>query len=135
MFKVELFRAALHYDILCEWWEKQGFPVPPLDILPKLGFMVYNNEINEYVYGGFIIFTNTPIAWAEWLVSNPFVQPTHKRRALKEGLLFIFSEIRFRRSSVRYVFTTTLNGGLVNSLKKCDFKVGDTNMTQLIYEL
>lgn len=135
MYEVVLFNVIEHYDLLCSWWTSQNFPIPSLDILPKLGFMVYNKEIEQYVYGGFIIFTNTPIVWLEWLVSNPNVHPMYKRRALKEGLLFIFDEVRRRRDSVRYIFTTTLNGGLVNSLKMCDFKVGDTGMTQLIYEL
>lgn len=136
MYRVDFYKPDEHYSMLCEWWAKQGWDHPPsVDMLPSFGFMVYNTAIDQYVYAGFIIYTSTPIVWLEWLVSNPFVDPIHKRRALKEGLLFAFDIIRTRKPNNRVVFTTTLNSGLVNSLKKCNFLVGDTDMTQLIYEL
>lgn len=119
------------YKLLCSWWKAWSFPCPPRECLPKNGLIVCDEE--GPLYAGFLFFTDSNIAWMEWIVSNKEASPERKRGAL-DYLVFLFSEMA-KGAGVRYVFTSTVRTEFVNSLRRCGFDVGDKGVYQLIKNL
>lgn len=133
MFEIELFDKDLHHDMLCEWWHKQKWPTVPVDILPPVGVVVKKD--NEYLYGIFLYnAVLTPLAWLEYIVSNPDVEPNKKRNALNFGIekIIEIGKQFYGDDEIKVIFTSSNNRGLVNSLVKSDFVIGDENMYQLV---
>lgn len=119
------------YELLCSWWNSWRFPCPPRECLPKNGLIVCDDE--GPLYAGFLFFTDSNIAWMEWIVSNKEASPKRKRGAL-DFLVSLFSEMA-KGANVKHVFTSTVRPEFVNSLCRCGFEVGDKGVFQLIKNL
>lgn len=119
------------YNLLCEWWNAWKFPPPPKDCLPRNGLIVYNEDIP--VYAGFLYFTDSNIAWMEWVVSNKNC-PVVKKKGGLQYLVSLMSEMA-RSAGMKYLYTSTVRPEFVNSLNKCGFITGDTGVSQLIRRL
>ena len=122
--------------MLHDWWTKQNFPPPPMYALPPNGVLVYSNIVKDYVYAGFLYLTDVKsIAWMEFVVSNPYLNkvPSAKRGGLEE-LVDEMSHLakKATKGKCSVIFTTTNNPSFVNSLKKSNFEVGDTDTYQLL---
>ena len=122
------------YTMLQRWWDDWGWETSPtLSMLPQTGVLVYDKEIGTPLYAGFLYYTGTTIAWMEFVVSNKDAAIKQRKGALNY-LVEVFS-VMAKNNGVEMIFTSTVLPAFVNSLKKCDFVVGDVNNTQLIKKL
>ena len=115
-------------NILKLWWKNWGFPIPPIENLPKTGIMISKDGVD--VYAGFIYYTGTALAWAEYFVSNKTVAVEYKRGAL-ERLVDIMCIIS-KEKGVKCLFTSTVLDSFKNSLTKAGFQIGDVGNYQLV---
>ena len=130
MFKHESITPE-NYPILVEWWEKHNMSPVAMDMLPPLGMIIKKNKTP--VYAIFIYLTGTGFAWLGWEVSNPDALPEQKRGALEYGINQYIPGLK--KMGVKVIITTTYHKGLVNSLKKINFIVAETNVVQLIKKI
>lgn len=118
------------YDKLCQWWKWWRFSAPPKDTLPhegKGGIMVSRDGVD--VCAGFIYFTNSPICWIEFIVSNPEVKENRK-----EAITFLISElcVLAKRAGVKIAYTSLKSQSLINNYSECEFIIGSSNCTEMI---
>ena len=120
------------YDKLCQWWKFWRFGAPDRKYLPnngKGGIMVTNNGID--ICCGFLYFTNSKIAWLEFIVSNPEYRENDRQEAIEyliENLIAIASSKGFEA-----VFTSVKHPNLINTFKKVGFSVGSNNTMEMTY--
>ena len=122
------------YEQLKGWWRDHHWTPPPQQMLPdngKCGIMISKN--GENICAGFIYFTNSTVAWIEFIIANKQYQQRDKKLALKE-LVNTISEIS-RSQGFSVLFTSLESKSLIKLFKECDFVVGDEGVTQLIKTL
>ena len=120
--------------ILEKWWEDWNWPdCPTIDMLPRNAFLVYNAQTEMPVYAGFLYETGTAIGWVEYVVSSKTASIEDKRGGLE--YLFEVISVIAKWKGITALFTSTLNDGFIQSLKKNGFEIGDTGMTQLVKKL
>lgn len=80
------------YDTLVEWWKFWRFCPPTREVLPDNGLsgIVVTDDDDKPICAGFIYYTNSPIAWIEFIVSNPEVKDKKIRH---ESLVFLINEL------------------------------------------
>ena len=117
-----------YYEILIKWWEDWAFPVPPIENLPKDGIIISKNGVD--LYAGFIYYTGTSLAWAEYFVSNKEA-PVELKRGSFERLIDIMG-ILAKDKGVKALFTSTVLGVFKNTLVKAGFEIGDVGNYQLV---
>lgn len=115
------------YATLCEWWKSKDFTPPPEELLPATGYVC--NEIAA----GFLYLTNSPIAWAEWIVGNPEVDKEARSIALDELINHVCCAAKKAGSIV--VFSSSNNAHFMKRLTTLGFVVGDTDTAQLFRRL
>ena len=131
MFEIEIFDKDKHLKILHEWWVKQGWIELPIHMLPPLGVVVKDHS--DYLYAMFMYDSGSSVAWLEFFVGNPNIEPKRKRGALGFGITDIsILAKKIYGDHISTVFTSSNDPAFINSLKKCDFCEGDKNITQLI---
>lgn len=111
------------YVKLCEWWKGWDWQPVPEKHLPELGVVA------DECVAGFLYFKDSPIAWVEWVVSDPTVEKEVRRKALHEVLEEISKLAKENGALVLY--TSTNKASYEETLKSHGFLVGDTNVTQL----
>lgn len=78
----------------------------------------------------FIYTTNSPLAWAEWFISNPDSKKTDRAEAMEA--IMALAEIEAKRDGVKAFFVATQNTGLIKNLTRLGYNVTDTAQTHLI---
>ncbi len=125
--KIELYKPEL-YPLLEVWWAAKKFGSVPAILLPKEGWVAYIDE--KPIATAFLYTTNTPIAWVEWLVSNPESTKAERDETIPALLSFIEKEAVARGAMA--LFTSTQPEGVIKRFEACGFVVADTGMTNLI---
>jgi hypothetical protein len=133
MFKIRLLTDN-DYPTLSNWWNFWRFPVPLKEYLPdegKGGVMVYKDGIE--ICAGFLFFTNSKMAWLEFIVSNP----EYKEKDRKEAICFLINELTqiAKSKGFKIIFTSIKNENLVNRFKECGYVVGSENTKELIIQV
>jgi N-acetylglutamate synthase-like GNAT family acetyltransferase len=108
------------YEEMISWWRFFRFPAPAKEFLPengKGGLMVEKEGVS--ICAGFIYFTNSKIAWLEFIVSNP----EYRNKDRKEAIQIVITELCqiAKQKGFRAVFTSVKHQGLVNHFEKCGF--------------
>ena len=111
-----------------EWWKHYGFKQVPVESLPKGGLIVSKDNIN--LYSCFIYFTDSNIAWLEWVVSNPKA-PVDKKKGAFEYMLEVV-EVILKLKGMKQIFISTNLPAFKNKLKKNEFEETDSNVTHYI---
>lgn len=122
------------YSQLVDWWKSYDWTPPSQNILPdngKCGLMVNKNGIN--ICAGFIYFTNSDIAWIEFIISNKAYKKNDKKTALRELIQALTGVCESQGAKV--VFTSLKSKSLIKLFKEEGYQTGDTNVTQLIKTL
>lgn len=130
MFKVRQLKES-DYDQLLKWWSWWNFTAPPKECLPQngtCGLMITKDGID--ICAGFIYFTNSKIAWIEFIVSNPEYRDKDRREAIETLIIELSNIIRNKKFHV--VFTTLVKKSLMDRFETCGFVKGDTGSTQMI---
>lgn len=122
------------FPTLQKWWDWWEFPKPPKDYLPdegRGGIMVTKNGID--ICAGYLFFTNSKIAWLEFIVSNN----EYKDKDRKESKVFLINELTqiAKRKGFKVVFTSINDPFLIKYYKECGYSVGSENTTELIIKL
>ena len=133
MFKIRLLTDD-DYPTLSEWWVAGKFPVPPKDYLPedgKGGLMVYKDDVE--ICAGYLFFTNSKIAWSEFIVANNM----YREKDRKEAIRFLIREIAniFREKGFKLIFTSIKHPSLINHHLECGYVIGSENTKELIMHL
>jgi hypothetical protein len=119
------------YEVLVTWWQKWNWTAPPRDFLPENGrggLMIEKNGIP--IVAGFIYFTNSKVAWTEFVISN-FDYKEKKDR--KEAIMILISElIRIaREKGSKYIYTVVKNKSLVNHYLASGYTVGSRKVDEM----
>lgn len=112
-----------HYAEVCNWWKAHSWPLMPLSLLPKTGYIVRD------VAAGFLYNTDSGIAWIEWIVSNPESDKAIRNEALDLILGNLIDDAK--KMNKTFIFTSSDNEKLINRYKKHGFSLGDTGVTHL----
>tara|TARA_R100000805_G_C3538947_1_gene54757 strand:- start:179 stop:586 length:408 start_codon:yes stop_codon:yes gene_type:complete len=113
------------WDNLVEWWEWwPGWTTPPKDFLPNHGtggFMVEKG--NTPIVAGFVYFTNSKIAWVEYIISNPKYKEDDRQQAIKK----LLSELEkfITTMGYKYMFTVVQNKHLIQIHKDLDWNMDE----------
>jgi len=119
------------YEVLCQWWKAWRWTAPPRDFLPENGtggIMVQKDGVN--IVAGFVYFTNSAIAWSEFIISNF----QYKDKDRKEAIIILIkalSEVA-KDNGCKYVYTSLKNQSLINYYAACGFEKGSENCTEMI---
>lgn len=128
MLQIEIYDPERHYQIAAGWWRGHSFPVLPVELLPKLGVFVYDQETPLaccWVY----LDNSTPLAKLEWCTTNPDAGGLQCMRALNVALTFLKQHVRDLGYS--YLITTARHHGLVKTLERNGFVTTDRDMVHL----
>ena len=133
MFKARLLTDA-DYSNLLEWWKFWRFPAPPKDCLPeqgKCGLMIQKDRMD--ICAGFIYFTNSKIAWIEFIVSNP----NYKEKDRKLALNVLIEELSVicKKKGYDVIFSSLKNENLINRFSESGFVKGSTGTTEMILNI
>lgn len=123
------YNEEAHYDILKSWWVGHKWPIVPASALPSTGYIAWT-EASGPCLAVFVYTTNSPLAWAEWFISNPESTKEDRAEALEATL--VLAEIEAKRTGVSAFFVATQNTGLINNLTKLGYNTTDTNQTHLV---
>lgn len=130
MFKVRKLNKS-DYDKLIGWWSWFRFPAPPQECLPdngECGLMISKDGID--VGAGFIYFTNSAMAWIEFIVSNPEYKNKDRQQAI-EVLIVELTEI-CRSKGCKVVFTSIKNENLINRFATAGWVKGGVGTTEMV---
>ncbi|WP_395073867.1 hypothetical protein [Flavobacterium sp.] len=122
------------FPALQKWWKWFRFSAPPKDYLPdegRGGIMVTKNEID--VCAGYLFFTNSKMAWLEFIVSNN----EYRDKDRQDAICFLINEATdlARRRGFKVVFTSIKHKSLIKHFLKCGYSIGSENTTELIIKL
>lgn len=117
------------YATLEAWWLAHGWPAVPPRLLTTEGFLA---EVEGTpVAAGWIYFIDTaPLAWIEWLVTNPAAGPLRSAKAL--GAVIEAAVASARAQHVFMVFTSCRQKTLRRLYERHGFTSTDQGMTHLI---
>lgn len=120
------------YPTLCEYWKFWRFPVPLQVCLPDngtCGAMVMKDGVN--IVAGFIYFTNSTMAWIEFIVSNPGVKDKKER---KEAIRYLIAELCGIAKQEGYLlaYTSIKHPNLIHHYEACGFATGSKGTVEMI---
>lgn len=122
------------YPELCKWWGWFRFPAPDQEFLPNNGtggVMITKDGVN--VCAGFLFFTNSKLAWLEYIISNPEYREIDR----KDAIVFLISELTqmAKRKGFKAIFTSIKNQNLIKHYEACGYSKGSNNTTEMILKL
>lgn len=122
--KIEKFNSSTHRSSVETWGEKHGFPFPPTEFLPDLGWIVGDAAV------GFLYTTNSKLGWVEWVFSNPAKTADQRREAIDLLMGQIQAEAFIK--GVTALFSSSGSDAYLEILKRHDFIPTDKNVIQHI---
>ena len=126
--KTRLVSEDDYNNILCGWWKDWRWTPPPFDFLPKTGVIVSKDGVD--VCAGFVYFTNSKVAWIEFIVSN-FNYKEKDRGEIINFTINILSELA-KDNGFSYLYASLKNKSLIERYKKNGFEQGDSNCQEMI---
>lgn len=127
--------AETDYDVLCGWWKAFRFPAPPRDFLPENGLGGLMVEIDGVpVVAGFIYFTNSAVAWSEFIISNFEYKDKEGRKEAIKILIIELTELARRKGS-KYIYTVVKNQNLKKSYSEVGFSNGSIKVDEMVMVL
>jgi len=134
-FNIRVLKENDYEDILVGWWKDWKWIPPVKDFLPLNGLggiMVEWNDIP--VCAGFIIQTNSKVAWIEWIVSNKnFKEKLHRKDALNL-LVQTLTDVAKKTGST-YAYTILKSPYLINTYKNNGYLGEEQNINEMIKKL
>lgn len=124
------------YSTLVDWWKFWRFFPPTQEVLPEngtCGIMITDDNDNE-ICAGFLYFTNSPIAWIEFIVSNYNVKDKNVRN---QALLLLINELSSiaKDNGRNVIYSSLKNENLMNKYLESGFIKGGVNATEMIKKL
>lgn len=118
------------YDIFVKWWKAHGWGAVPKLVLTKFGYVVCDKGSGHMLAAGWAYLdTNSPIAFIEWIVTNPENSP---RESLKALHILIDSMTKVFKDAGRCAVLVSIKSkGLIKLFKKAGYSVTDSGMTHM----
>ena len=119
------------YNLLCDWWKEWNWDIPPRDFLPENGtggFMVEKD--GNPVIAGFIYFTNSAVAWSEFIISDKNYKNKDRKEA-KQILIHELCELAKRKGS-KYIYTVVKNQFLKKDYQNAGFIEGTVKVDEMV---
>lgn len=129
--EVRYLNDADYSDTLVKWWESWGWTAPSRDMLPENGtggVMVSKEGID--ICAGFVYFTNSTMAWVEYVVSNKDYRMSDRAEAIE--LLITTLSVIARDNGYKFVYASVKNKPLIHKYERCGFKIGDHDCQEMI---
>lgn len=129
MFNIRFLNEA-DYDVLCQWWKAWRWTAPPRDFLPENG--CGGLMIEKYgvpVVAGFLYFTNSAVAWSEFVISN-FDYKEKDRKEVIKTLIFELSELAKSKGS-KYIYTVVKNQNLKQIYEEIGYSNGSVKVDEM----
>jgi hypothetical protein len=130
MFKIRYLKLE-DYDLLCKWWKAWNWDIPPRDFLPENGtggFMLEKDGIP--VIAGFIYFTNSAVAWSEFIISDKEYRNKDRKEA-KHILIHELCELARKKGS-KYIYTVVKNQFLKKDYQDVGFIEGTVKVDEMV---
>lgn len=120
------------YDVLCTWWQKWRWNSPPRDFLPQDacgGMMVEIDGVQ--VVAGFVYFTNSKVAWIEFIVSNfDYKDKAGRKEAI--GILIYELSALAQKNGNTYLYTVVKNQSLKKAYEEAGFSGGSVKVDEMV---
>ncbi|MBC7845578.1 MAG: hypothetical protein H7Y10_03700 [Flavobacterium sp.] len=119
------------YELLCQWWKDWKWDAPPRDFLPQNGLggiMVEKDGVP--VVAGFVYFTNSAVAWSEFIISD-FQYREKDRKQAKQILIFELCELARSKGS-KYIYTVVKNQFLKKDYEEAGFTNGSKKVDEMV---
>jgi hypothetical protein len=129
------FLTESDYDnTLTKWWSQWNWESPLRDMLPEngTGGLIISSEGID-ICAGFIYFTNSKMAWVEYIVSNKEYKEDDRSEAIELLINALCSIIKDK--GFKYVYTSLKSKHLINKYENCGFSKGDANCQEMIKKL
>jgi hypothetical protein len=130
--KIEFLKES-DYETLCEWWKGWKWEVPTKDFLPENGLgglMVYSDS-DEPVCAGFVYFTNSKVAWMEFIISDPNYKG-EDRNHLIDILINALLEL-IKEKGYKFAFTLAKHKYFQDRLLDSVFIFGEKETAEMVY--
>ena len=130
-FNIRLLNESDYDNTLVKWWQDWRWQAPPREMLPNNGlggFMISKEDVD--VCAGFAYFTNSGIAFCEFIVSN-FEYKDEDRHEAIELLIETISQA-CKDAGHKAVWTCLINNSLISKYENCGFTKSNTNCTEMI---
>jgi len=122
------------YEVLCQWWKAWRWTAPPRDFLPENGtggIMVQKDGVN--IVAGFVYFTNSAIAWSEFIISNFDYKDKDRKEAIKI-LIYELNELSKSKGS-KYIYTVVKNQNLKKMYQEMGYSNGSVKVDEMVFVL
>ena len=122
------------YALLCEWWKEWEWTPPPKDFLPqdgRGGILVLNDE--DPVCAGFVYFTNSKVAWIEFIISDRKYRGENRVDAIQ--VLLQVLELEAKAGGAEYIYTTTKNSALEKTYVEHGYTIGALGTNEYIKKI
>ena len=86
----------------------------------------------RYACAGFLYFTNSALAWAEYIVSSPHVRDD--RDIAIQGVISELTELA-KAKGAEAIFTSLKNERLIKHYEACGYTKGSNNTCEMILKL
>lgn len=133
-FTIRLLKDSDYDDTIAGWWKDWGGLAPPKDSLPLNGtggFMVSKGGVD--ICAGFAYFTNSGIAFCEFVVSNFNYREEDRKQAI-ETLIDTISEAS-RNAGYKYMWVSSFNKNLVKRYEACGYIKTQEDCVEMIKKL
>lgn len=131
-FNIRVLKENDYNDILVPWWKDWGWTPPVKDFLPLNGLGGIMIEWQGTpVCAGFVIQSDTKVAWVDWIVSSKtFREKPHRRDAL-HLLVQTLTDVARERGN-KYVYALIKNSPLVDVYLNNGYVKGDNYNFEMI---
>jgi hypothetical protein len=130
-FNIRLLNESDYDNTLVKWWKDWRWTAPPKDALPNNGtggFMVSKDGVD--ICAGFAYFTNSTIAYCEFIVSNFEYKDKDRKEAIELLIDYICGACK--EAGYKSVWTCLVNKGLIDKYENCGFNKLTSNCTEMI---
>ena len=108
---------------LAKWWQSWGWPVTPIDCLPRYGVIADNTA------AGFLYNTDSKLCWIGWLVTNKSKSIPERSESINAVLKAL--EAKAKEIGKQGIFTFTAKPSLIRRHLAHGYTLGDEGVTQL----
>jgi hypothetical protein len=133
-FNIRLLNESDYDDILAKWWKDWGGEIPPRDSLANNGtggFMVSKGDTD--ICAGFAYYTNSSIAFCEFVVSNYNYREKDRNKAIE----FLIESVCLacKEAGYKFMWASVQNKNLINKYKNTGYIQTQSNCVELIKHL
>lgn len=130
-FNIRILREEDYDNTLTGWWKDWNWTAPPKESLPNNGlggFMISKGDVD--ICAGFVYFTNSNLAWCEFIISNKDYKDEDRNDAIEMLINNIADSSK--EAGYKAIFTSVSNNNLINKYDNCGFVKTQEGTTEMI---